>query len=116
MKVDIVCLFVSEHSGSSVGSDYYSQASPGSRSSVASETGSEDTCGGHVGERGDTCDGHGPGRTKSHFPLSATKSFTYPDIETTTSCSYFRSPKLNAKVSSMNMGSMVASLTPPASR
>merc|ERR1719429_176481 len=41
----------SEHSSSSVGSDYYSQASPGSRSSVASETGSEDTCGGHVAER-----------------------------------------------------------------
>ena len=85
-------MFVSEHSSSSVGSDYYSQASPGSRSSVASETGSEDTCGGHV-----------TGRTKSHSPLSATKSFTYPDIETTTSCSYFRSPKLHAKVSMMNI-------------
>ena len=94
-------VFVSEHSSSSVGSDYYSQASPGSRSRVASETGSEDTCGGHVTERGDTCGGHVTGRTKSHCPLSATKSFTYPDIETTTSCSYFRSPKLHAKVSMM---------------
>ena len=107
-----VNVFVSEHSSSSVGSDYYSQASPGSRSSVASETGSEDTCGGHVTERGDTCGGHVTergdtcgghvtGRTKSHSLLSATKSFTYPDIETTTSCSYFRSPKLHAKVSIM---------------
>jgi len=74
---------------SSVGSDYYSQASPGSRSSVASETGSEDTCHGNVTARG------APG---THSPLSATKSFTYPDIETTASCSYFRSPKLNAKI------------------
>ena len=73
-----------------MGSDYYSQASPGSRSSVASETGSEDTCHGNVTARG------APG---THSPLSATKSFTYPDIETTASCSYFRSPKLNAKVS-----------------
>ena len=96
-----VNVFVSEHSSSSVGSDYYSQASPGSRSSVASETGSEDTCSGHVTERGDTCGGHVTGRTKSHSLLSATKSFTYPDIETTTSCSYFRSPKLHAKVSIM---------------
>ena len=79
-----LCLIVS------VGSDYYSQASPGSRSSVASETGSEDTCHGNVTARG------APG---THSPLSATKSFTYPDIETTASCSYFRSPKLNAKVS-----------------
>merc|ERR1711971_398710 len=91
----------SEHSSSSVGSDYYSQASPGSRSSVASETGSEDTCGGHV-----------KGGAKSHSALSATKSFTYPDIETTTSCSYFRSPKLNTKM----MGDTKVPRTPERSR
>merc|ERR1711971_359389 len=102
----------SEHSSSSVGSDYYSQASPGSRSSVASETGSEDTCGGHVTERAHTCGGHVKGGAKSHSPLSATKSFTYPDIETTTSCSYFRSPKLNTKM----MGDTKVPRTPERSR
>jgi len=103
----------SEHSSSSsVGSDYYSQASPGSRSSVASETGSEDTCNGHVKQGADTCGGHVKGGTKSHSPLSATKSFTYPDIETTTSCSYFRSPKLNTKM----MGDTKVPRTPERSR
>merc|ERR1719264_2391042 len=83
-----------------------------SRSSVASETGSEDTCNGHVTQRADTCGGHVKGGTKSHSPLSATKSFTYPDIETTTSCSYFRSPKLNTKM----MGDTKVPRTPERSR
>ena len=87
----------SEHSSSSVGSDYYSQASPGSRSSVASETGSE---------RGEAERERG-----GHSPLSATKSFTYPDPETSTSCSYFRSPKLNAKVRCYNKSSAILGLT-----
>ena len=70
---------------------------------MASETGSEDTCHGNVTARG------APG---THSPLSATKSFTYPDIETTASCSYFRSPKLNAKVSVSTQFLKVRHLSP----
>jgi len=89
-------------SGSSVGSDYYSQISPGSISSGSSS--SDHLCDSDSGNNGNVNNNDilpiGSSAHSQHTALSVTKSYN-------TSCSYFRSPKLNSKAEAGKVNKMV---------
>ena len=105
IKVEVaVPLFFSGHSSSrsSVGSDYYSQISPGSISSGSSS--SDHLCDSDSGNNGNVNNNDilpiGSSAHSQHTALSVTKSYN-------TSCSYFRSPKLNSKAEAGKVNKMV---------
>jgi len=90
----------SEISSGSIGSDYFSQVSPRSFSSVGSDHDHERdhgelSAGGDHNSDDTSPSGNSDNDSGHHSLLSATKSYNHPS---TNSCSFFRSPKLDIKM------------------
>ena len=97
-------LIFSEISSGSIGSDYFSQVSPRSFSSVGSDHDHERdhgelSAGGDHNSDDTSPSGNSDNDSGHHSLLSATKSYNHPS---TNSCSFFRSPKLDIKVNILN--------------